>query len=108
MLKQPKITSVPHTVDLLRLLQSASNPHAPHPPTFAESLDISIVVACQHRFVFTCLPVFPCKHHLRQLLLCVSSVNLVCEPSVISPQAGWRTEPFGIPLETLFLLEIGQ
>lgn len=38
----------------------------------------------------------------------MSSVNLVCEPSVISSQAGWRTEPFGIPLETLFLLEIGQ
>lgn len=27
---------------------------------------------------------------------------------MISSQARWRTEPFGIPLETLFLLEIGQ
>lgn len=115
MLIQPKMTAVYHTVDLLRLPRSPNNPlcrcdrWGPHtPPTFPESPDISIIVTCQDCFVFTCLPVFIFKHHLRRFLRLVSSVNLVCEPSVISSQARWRTEPFGIPLETLFLLEIGQ
>lgn len=42
------------------------------PPTFAESLDISIT--SQDRFVLTHLPIFISKHHLRPLLS-----RVICE-----------------------------
>lgn len=77
----------------------------PSAPTVAESLDMAFIAADQDGFLFTHLSLFS-KQNLRQLLCSVSSVNLISEPPVVSSQARLRTEPFGIPLETPFLLKI--
>ena len=58
-------------------------------------------------FVLLHLSVFISKQNLGQLLCAMSSVNLISEPPMVSSQARPRTEPFGIPLETLFLRKIG-
>lgn len=107
MLVQPKTTCVHHTVGLLRLA-TVPQQHswyfylcpAPHPPLL--TLHVSIIEACVNLSLSLH---FQTPFEAAPL---TSSVNLMCKPSVTSSRARLRTQPFGIPLETLFLLEVGQ